>query len=32
MMTGQEYCDCDSGSDLPLVCPPDEQFCDEIGQ
>lgn len=28
---GQEYCDCDSGSDLPLECPPDEQFCDEIG-
>jgi len=28
---GQEYCDCDSGSDVPLVCPADEVFCDAIG-
>ena len=31
-MTGHEYCDCDSGSDIPLVCPPDELFCDAIGE
>jgi len=28
---GHEYCDCDSGSDIPLVCPTDELFCDAIG-
>ena len=31
-VTGHEYCDCDSGSDIPLVCPPDELFCDLIGE
>ena len=31
-MTGHEYCDCDSGSDLPRVCPADELFCDNIGE
>ena len=31
-VTGHEYCDCDSGSDIPLVCPPDELFCTAIGE
>ena len=31
-VTGHEYCDCDSGSDVSLVCPPDELFCDAIGE
>ena len=31
-VTGHEYCDCDSGSDVPQVCPPDELFCDAIGE
>ena len=31
-VTGHEYCDCDSGSDIPLVCPADELFCDAIGE
>merc|ERR1719384_430553 len=29
---GHEYCDCDSGSDIPLECPPEEVFCDKIGE
>ena len=32
IVTGHEYCDCDSGSDLPLMCPPEELFCDAIGK
>ena len=31
-VTGHEYCDCDSGSDVVLTCPPDELFCDNIGE
>ena len=31
-LTGHEYCDCDSGSDIALECPPDEVFCDKIGK
>ena len=31
-MTGHDYCDCDSGSDSALECPPGEVFCDKIGQ
>ena len=31
-LTGHEYCDCDSGSDIALECPPEEVFCDKISQ
>ena len=31
IVTGHDYCDCDSGSDIPLACPADEVFCDAIG-
>ena len=31
-VTGHEYCDCESGSDVPLVCPADELFCDAMGE
>ena len=32
LVTGHEYCDCDSGSDIALECPPQEVFCSKIGQ
>ena len=31
-VTGHEYCDCGSGSDIPLMCLPDELFCNGIGE
>lgn len=29
VITGHDYCDCESGSNIPIQCPVDEVFCDK---
>ena len=31
-VTGHDYCDCSSDSDIPLPCPEGDVFCDLIGK
>ena len=31
-VTGRDYCDCSSDSDIPLPCPEGDVFCDLIGK